>query len=224
MRGKVLIVDDEPAVRDVVGRYLRREGFETIEAADGAQAIPLARDADLVVLDLMLPVIEGLDVCRRLRADRNIPIIMLTAKGEEADTLIGLALGADDYVVKPFSPRELVARIQAVLRRSAATPAADDVIRVGGLRINLATRQVESAGRDVHLTSREFDLLAFLAQRPGQVFTRQQLLDGVWDYTFAGDETTVTVHVRRLREKIEPDPMRPRRIKTVWGVGYKLDP
>jgi DNA-binding response OmpR family regulator len=223
VRARILIVDDEPAVRDVVGRYLRRESFDVVEAADGPAALELARDADLVVLDLMLPGVDGLEICRRLRAVRNVPIIMLTAKGEEADRLIGLALGADDYVVKPFSPRELVARIQAVLRRSAATAVNDDVIRVGELRVNLATRQVQTAGRDVQLTGREFDLLAFLARHPGQVFTRQQLLDGVWDYHFAGDETTVTVHVRRLREKIEPDPVRPRHIKTVWGVGYKLD-
>lgn len=223
MRGKILIVDDETAVRDVVGRYLRREGFETLEAADGDRALALADDVDLVVLDLMLPLLDGLEVCRRLRSTRNVPIIMLTAKGEETDRLVGLALGADDYVVKPFSPRELVARIQAVLRRSTATPTMNDVIRSGELRINPATRQVESGGNEVALTAREFDLLAFLARSPGQVFTRQQLLDQVWDYHFAGDEGTVTVHIRRLREKIEPEPMRPRYIKTVWGVGYKLE-
>jgi DNA-binding response OmpR family regulator len=223
MRERVLIVDDEPTVRDVVGRYLRREGFETLEAGDGEQALGLAGDVDLVVLDLMLPRVDGLEVCRRLRATRNVPIIMLTARAEETDKLVGLGIGADDYVVKPFSPRELVARVQAVLRRTAAAPSNDDVVRVGDLRVNARTRTVEAAGKTVQLTGREFDLLEFLARHQGQVFSRDQLLDHVWDFHFGGDETTVTVHVRRLREKIEPDPTRPRYIKTVWGVGYKLE-
>lgn len=224
MHERILIVDDETAVREVVGRYLRREGFETVEAADGRKAIELAADADLVVLDLMLPQVDGLEVCRQIRSTRNTPIIMLTARAEETDKLVGLGIGADDYVVKPFSPRELVARIAAVLRRTAASTRAEDVIRVGELRISPTTRSVERAGIAVELTAREFDLLLFLAQNAGQVFTRQQLLDSVWDYTFAGDDNTVTVHIRRLREKIEPDPARPRYVKTVWGVGYKLEP
>jgi DNA-binding response OmpR family regulator len=224
MHGKILIVDDETTVREVVGRYLRREGFETVEAADGRQAIELAADADLVVLDLMLPQVDGLEVCRQIRSTRNTPIIMLTARAEETDKLIGLGIGADDYVVKPFSPRELVARIGAVLRRTSARAGTEDNIRVGDLRISPSTRSVERGGTSMDLTAREFDLLLFLARNAGQVFTRQQLLDRVWDYTFAGDDNTVTVHIRRLREKIEPDPARPRYVKTVWGVGYKLEP
>jgi DNA-binding response OmpR family regulator len=220
---RILVVDDEPAVLDVVGRYLRREGFDTILAADGADAVEQAVDADLVILDLMLPSVDGLEVCRRLRSARNVPIIMLTAKAEETDKLIGLGVGADDYVVKPFSPRELVARVQAVLRRAGSQPPRDDVIRIGDLRINAKTRAVERMGVTINLTAREFDLLAFLSRSPGQVFTREQLLDQVWDFHFGGDESTVTVHVRRLREKIEPDPVRPQYLKTVWGVGYKLE-
>jgi DNA-binding response OmpR family regulator len=224
MHERILIVDDESTVREVVGRYLRREGFETLEAADGRQAIELAGDADLVVLDLMLPQVDGLEVCRHIRSTRNTPIIMLTARAEETDTLIGLGIGADDYMVKPFSPRELVARIGAVLRRTAARAGSDDIIRVGDLRISPGTRSIERGGTPIELTAREFDLLLHLARNAGQVFTRQQLLDSVWDYTFAGDENTVTVHIRRLREKVEPDPARPRYVKTVWGVGYKLEP
>jgi DNA-binding response OmpR family regulator len=193
-------------------------------AADGTDAISQAVDADLVILDLMLPGQDGLEVCRRLRAARNVPIIMLTAKAEETDKLIGLGVGADDYVVKPFSPRELVARVQAVLRRAGSQPPRDDVIRIGELRINAKTRAVERSGVSINVTAREFDLLEFLSRSPGQVFTREQLLDQVWDFTFGGDESTVTVHVRRLREKIEPDPVRPQYLKTVWGVGYKLEP
>jgi DNA-binding response OmpR family regulator len=224
MHERILIVDDETTVREVVGRYLRQEGFETVEAADGRRAVELAADADLVVLDLMLPQMDGLEVCRQIRQTRNTPVIMLTARAEETDKLIGLGIGADDYVVKPFSPRELVARIAAVLRRTAARAGTDDVTRVGDLRISPATRTVERAGVPIELTAREFDLLLFLARNAGQVFTRQQLLDDVWDYTFAGDDNTVTVHIRRLREKVEPDPARPRYVKTVWGVGYKLEP
>lgn len=224
MNERILVVDDEPHVLDVVGRYLRHEGFSTMLASDGEQALKLADDADLVILDLMLPKIDGLEVCRRLRERRNIPIIMLTAKGEETDKLIGLGVGADDYVIKPFSPRELVARVQAVLRRSTPQTPTDDVIRVGDLRINTKTRMAERRGEPLNLTAREFDLLAFLAKSPGQVFSREQLLDNVWDYQFGGDLSTVTVHVRRLREKVEPNPVRPQYVKTVWGVGYKLEP
>jgi DNA-binding response OmpR family regulator len=224
MKERILVVDDEPHVLDVVGRYLRHEGFETLLAADGDEALKLSEDADLVVLDLMLPSVDGMEICRRLRARRNIPIIMLSAKAEETDRLIGLGVGADDYVVKPFSPRELVARVQAVLRRSGPQPPTDDVIRVGDLRINVKTRVAERLGETLSLTAREFDLLAFMAGSPGQVFTREQLLDHVWDFHFGGDVSTVTVHIRRLREKLEPNPVRPQYVKTVWGVGYKLEP
>jgi DNA-binding response OmpR family regulator len=223
VKERILVVDDEPHVLDVVGRYLRHEGYETLLAANGDEALKLSDDADLVVLDLMLPSVDGIEVCRRLRARRNIPIIMLSAKAEETDRLVGLGVGADDYVVKPFSPRELVARVQAVLRRAAPQPPTDDILRVGDLRINLKTRLAERLGEPLNLTAREFDLLAFLARSPGQVFTREQLLDHVWDFHFGGDVSTVTVHVRRLREKIEPNPVRPQYVKTVWGVGYKLE-
>ncbi len=224
---RILVVDDEAIVTEVVVRYLVREGYRVDVVRDGPSALAaIEREAvDLVVLDLMLPKLDGLEVCRRIRSESRLPIIMLTAKNEESDKILGLGLGADDYVVKPFSPRELVARVQAVLRRSRA-PAAEpgDFRHLGTLKINPRGRTVEVAGRRVELTAKEFDLLYFLASHPGQVFSREQLLDRVWDYHFAGDVSTVTVHVRRLREKVEADPNRPRYLKTVWGVGYKLDP
>jgi DNA-binding response OmpR family regulator len=219
---KVLIVDDEPTVCDVVGRYLRTDGFETLVAHDGAEAIERACDADLVVLDLMLPGVDGFEVCRRLRAGFDVPIIMLTARRTEIDKIVGLQLGADDYVVKPFNPRELVARVRAVLRRVTPQSQLDDIIRVGDLRINLQTRIVDRGNERLDLTPHEFDLLAFLARHPLQVFSREQLLDQVWDYHSGNGETSVTALVCRLREKVEPDPMQPRFVKTVWGVGYKL--
>jgi DNA-binding response OmpR family regulator len=223
-KGRILVVDDEPNIRDVVVQYLRREGFDTITAGDGEEAVDLSADADLVILDLMLPKMDGIEACRRIRSTRDVPVIMLTAKTEEVDKLVGLGIGADDYVTKPFSPRELVARVQAVLRRShGASRQPGDIVQIEGLRINPGLRTVERNGHPIELTAREFDLLFFLASNAGQVFTREQLLDQVWDFTFAGDTGTVTVHVRRLREKVEPDPVRPRYIKTVWGVGYKVD-
>lgn len=225
MKRRILVVDDERTIRDVVEQYLKREGYETVGVGDGEAAVEAATDADLVILDLMLPKLDGLEVCRQIRAEREVPIIMLTSKSEEIDKLLGLGMGADDYLTKPFSPRELVARVQAVLRRAQAGPRQPgDVVQVGDLRINPKMRSVERSGRPLELTAREFDLLLFLASNPGQVFTREQLLDRVWDYHFPGDTSTVTVHVRRLREKIEPDPVRPRYVKTVWGVGYKVDP
>lgn len=224
-KAHILIVDDEPTIREVVEQYLRREGYQTTIAANGEEAVERSADADLIVLDLMLPKMDGLEVCRQIRSTRDVPIIMLTAKSEEIDTLVGLGLGADDYMTKPFSPRELVARIASVLRRSrAAAPQTGDIVRTGGLRINAQLRTVERDGMPVELTAREFELLHFLASHPGQVFTREQLLDQVWDYHFPGDTSTVTVHIRRLREKVEPDPVRPSYVKTVWGVGYKVDP
>jgi DNA-binding response OmpR family regulator len=226
---RVLVVDDEPIVTEGVERYLSREGFDVATAADGEQALALARtwSPDLVLLDLMLPGIDGLEVCRTLQKESDVSIIMLTARGEETDRIVGLEVGADDYVVKPFSLRELVARVKAVLRRTnrePAVPAAGDALRYNGLTINPRTRVVEANGKQPALSAKEFDLLYFLAAHPGQVFTREQLMNDVWDYTFAGDSSTVTVHIRRVREKIESDPMRPRFIKTVWGVGYKFEP
>jgi DNA-binding response OmpR family regulator len=225
---RVLVVDDEPIVTEVVQRYLIREGYQVQVAADGRAALKHARDSapDLVVLDLMLPEIDGLEVCRQLRAESSVPIIMLTAKGEESDKILGLGLGADDYLTKPFSPGELIARVKAVLRRTqvAAPTMPGDAVRVGSLRINPGGRSVERDGEPIHLTAKEFDLLYFLARSPGQVFTREQLLNNVWDFDWYGDQSTVTVHIRRLREKIEPNPVRPRYVKTVWGVGYKFEP
>jgi DNA-binding response OmpR family regulator len=224
----VLVVDDEPIVREVVERYLRQEGYRVESAVDGPDALRrfAAARPDLVLLDLMLPGIDGLEVCRQLRAQSNVPIIMLTAKGDETDTIIGLGVGADDYVAKPFSPRELVARAKAVLRRAGTPPpvAEGDALRFGRLTIRPDRRGVEIDGGAVELTAREFDLLLFLASHAGQVFSRDQLLDQVWDWAYASDGGTVTVHVRRLRQKIEAEPERPRHVKTVWGAGYKFEP
>jgi DNA-binding response OmpR family regulator len=223
----ILIVDDESIVREVVAQYLRQDGFQVELAADGPEALRrfAAARPDLVLLDLMLPGVDGLEVCRRIRSQSNVPVIMVTAKGDETDTIIGLGIGADDYVTKPFSPRELVARVKAVLRRAATQPIADgDPLHFGPLTIRPDRRQVELNGTTIELTAREFDLLEFLAAHPSQVFTRDELLDKVWDWAYASDGGTVTVHIRRLRQKIEPDPERPRFIKTVWGVGYKFEP
>ena len=227
---KILLVDDEPNIREVVSLYLRRDGHVVIAAADGEEALRLYQQTrpDLVVLDLMLPKVSGLEVCRRLGAeatDRRVPLIMLTARGEEEDRIVGLSLGADDYVVKPFSPRELAARVEAVLRRvneDSAGPATRAVLRFGDLLVDPNTRQVTIRDQPVSLTAREFDLLHYLVSSPGRVFTRDQLMEAVWGYTFAADTSTVTVHMRRLREKIEEDPARPHYLQTVWGVGYKF--
>ena len=221
---RVLIVDDEATVREVVGRYLQRDGFCVQEASDGEAALRQLRESppSLIVLDLMLPKLSGEEICRRVRAESNVPIIMLTARGREPDRLLGLELGADDYVVKPFSPRELVARVRAVLRRSGGDTE-DGPLRVGNLEIDPAPRLVRRNGEPVSLTATEFDLLLLLARHPGQVFSRDQLLEAVWGWDFEGDPSTVTVHVRRLRVKIEDDVQRPRLLKTVWSVGYKLD-
>jgi two-component system, OmpR family, response regulator ResD len=227
-RGSVLVVDDEPTIAEVVSRYLERAGYRTRVAADGVQAIEAAahQRPDLVVLDLMLPKLDGLEVMRRLREQNRdrIAVILLTAKGEEADRVIGLRLGADDYVVKPFSPAELVARVDAVLRRVDTAPSQEPAIEVGELTIDPAARRVFVSGEEAQLTQREFDVLLFLARHPGQVFSRNQLMDAVWQYSFYTDTSTVTVHIRRLRAKIEPDPAQPRHIQTVWGVGYRFQP
>jgi DNA-binding response OmpR family regulator len=224
---KILVIDDEPNIREVVGLYLRRDGHDVVSAADGEVALEVFRESepDLVVLDLMLPKISGLEVCRRMREDRRVPLIMLTARGEEEERIVGLSLGADDYVVKPFSPRELAARVAAVLRRveESSEPGDQQVLSFDELRIDPNTREVLVRGEPVALTAREFDLLYKLASSSGRVYTRDQLMELVWGYTFSADTSTVTVHVRRLREKIEPDPAKPRYLQTVWGVGYKFD-
>jgi DNA-binding response OmpR family regulator len=227
-RGAVLVVDDEPTIAEVVARYLEHAGYRTRIAGDGPQALAAAatQRPDLVVLDLMLPGLDGLEVMRRLREhDRDrVAVILLTAKGEEADRVIGLRLGADDYVVKPFSPAELVARVDAVLRRVDTSPAHEAPLELTGLTIDPAARRVLARGQEAALTQREFDLLLFLARHPGQAFSRNQLMDAVWQYSFYTDTSTVTVHIRRLRTKIEVDPERPRHIQTVWGVGYRFQP
>jgi DNA-binding response OmpR family regulator len=221
----VLVVEDDATVRDVVTRYLTEAGHRVEPVADGASGLEaaVAGAPDVVVLDVMLPGLSGLEVCRALRAHRSpAAIVMLTARGEEDDRVLGLELGADDYVTKPFSPRELVLRVGAVLRRAQPPAAADGVLVDGDLRVDPAARRAVLAGRELALTTREFDLLAFLVARPGRAFTRAELLARVWGWDF-GDHGTVTVHVRRLREKIEQDPTQPRRIATVWGTGYRYD-
>ena len=222
----VLVVDDEPIVREVVVRYLRREGYETLEAADGIRARELLERADpsLVVLDLMLPGADGLELCRWIRARSDLPVIMLTARGEESDRIVGLELGADDYVTKPFSPRELAVRVRAVLRRAALPSLANERLSFDGLELDAAAREVLRHGERLRLTAKEFDLLHFLASNPRRVFSRQHLMDRVWGYSAAFDTGTVTVHIRRLREKIEDDPSQPRLLETVWGVGYRFAP
>jgi two-component system response regulator ResD len=227
-RGSVLVVDDEPTIAEVVSRYLERAGYRTRIAATGPQALELAahQRPDLVVLDLMLPGIDGLEVMRRLRQPEGRPIatILLTAKGDESDRVIGLRLGADDYVVKPFSPAELVARVDAVLRRVDTSSGSHEPIELEDMTIDPLARRVFARGEEVTLTQREFDVLLFLARHPGQAFSRNQLMDAIWQYSFYTDTSTVTVHVRRLRAKIEADPAQPRHIETVWGVGYRFAP
>jgi DNA-binding response OmpR family regulator len=227
-RGSVLVVEDEPTIAEVVSRYLGRAGYRTRTAADGPLALGLAESErpDLVVLDLMLPRMDGLEVMRRLREhgrDR-LPVILLTARGEESDRVIGLRLGADDYVVKPFSPAELVARVDAVLRRTEGSGDPELAIEFDGLRLDPSARRVFVREEETQLTHREFELLLFLARHPGQAFSRNQLMDAVWRYSFYTDTSTVTVHIRRLRSKIELDPAEPLRIQTVWGVGYRFQP
>jgi len=224
----ILIVDDEPHIVEVVHDYLKQAGYRVLTARDGQMALTLIRHErpDLVILDLMLPGgMDGLDVCRSIRREPSlseIPIIMLTARIEETDRLIGLELGADDYVPKPFSPREVVARVRAVLRRARGGGAPPSSIRVGELEVDLTRRSVTVGGQSLALTPTEFDLLAILAQNPGRPFTRTQLLDLVYDVAYAGYDRAIDSHIKNLRRKIEPDPREPRYILTVYGVGYKL--
>jgi two-component system response regulator ResD len=225
-RGSVLVVDDEPVIADVVSRYLERAGYATEAAADGFEALKIAGEVhpDLVVLDLMLPGLDGLEVMRELQQLRPTRVILLTAKGEANDRITGLQRGADDYVVKPFSPAELVARVDAVLRRGEPESEREQPIAYEGLEIDPAARTVMVRGRQIQLTVREFDLLLFLVRHPGQAFSRDQLMDAIWDYTFYTDTSTVTVHMRRLRAKVELEPSEPRWLQTVWGVGYRFQP
>ncbi len=228
---RILLVDDEPRVREVVAAYLLRDGYQVQTAADGASALRYLSEfkPDLVVLDLMLPQVSGFDVLREIRRDSDLPVILLTARAEEADRVSGLELGADDYMVKPFSPRELVARVRSVMRRaapkSATLPGAPQGLSFSGMEIDTARRVVSVDGANVDLTAREFDLLSFLAARSPQVFSRGHLLEHVWGSSPEWqDPATITVHVRRIRQKLEKDPQNPRWIKTVWGVGYRFEP
>jgi DNA-binding response OmpR family regulator len=222
----VLVVDDEPIVRDVVVRYLERDGYATLTASDGDMARTLieGRQPSLVVLDVMLPGMDGLALCRWIRDRSAMPVILLTARGEEADRIVGLELGADDYVTKPFSPRELAARVRTVLRRGNGMTLPRETVEFGDIVLDGSSREARRAGSLVQLTAKEFELLWFLASHPRHVFSRDQLMARVWGYDSAVDTGTVTVHIRRLREKIEADPSDPRHLRTVWGVGYRLDP
>ncbi|CAN5627148.1 response regulator transcription factor [soil metagenome] len=226
-RPLVLLVEDDETVSEVVERYLERDGFRVEVVSDGADAVDrFDEGVDLIVLDIMLPGMDGLEVCRRLRTTSAVPIIMLTALGEESDRIMGLELGADDYLAKPFSPRELIARVKSVLRRANGTLApqiAQGELRAAAITLNLDAHEVTVDGDPIVLTSREFGLLAWLMTHPKRVFTREELLERVWGYSY-GDKSTVTVHVRRLREKIEADPAQPRHVATVWGLGYRFDP
>jgi two-component system, OmpR family, response regulator ResD len=227
---RILIVDDEPTVREVLGQYLQLEGYMVLQAADGLEALRLAEASppDLVILDLMLPGIDGLDVCSRLRAKSAVPILMLTARTEDADKFAGFEAGTDDYITKPFRAREVVLRVQAIMRRIEAVSAPamvfDSDLRFGALVIRPRLHQAERDGVPLDLTIKEFELLLYLATHPGQVCTRRDLLRHVWSYEYFDGGSTITVHMRRLREKVEPDPARPRHLRTVWGVGYRFEP
>jgi two-component system, OmpR family, response regulator ResD len=230
-KSHVLVVDDEPIVVEVVGRYLRRDGFAVTTASTGPEGLAAALDPEqaphVIVLDVMLPGMDGLEVCRRLRQEHvTVPIILLTARADEADRIGGLGIGADDYVVKPFSPGELVARVKAQIRRVRldTLPPTDGRLRGGEVELDATNRALKVRGQPVTLTAKEFDLLHYLIAHPGEVFSRDDLLDAVWDQNFVGGPATVTVHIRRLREKIERDPSRPSHLKVVWGTGYKFDP
>jgi DNA-binding response OmpR family regulator len=225
----ILIVEDEPSIAEVVGLYLEGAGYSVRTARDGSLARRMLEETlpDLVIMDLMLPGMDGLSLTRWLRTRSDVPIIMLTARRDEIDRIAGLETGADDYIIKPFSPQELVSRVRAVLRRTGremGDPGAALPVSFDGLHIDPLTRTVTIRGRDVELTVREFDMLLLMARHPRQVFTREQLLDRVWGGARYIDPGTVTVHVRRLREKIEPDPSNPAHLLTVWGVGYKFEP
>ncbi len=224
MSKRILIVDDEPKIVRVLRGYLEAAGFHVIAAYDGTEALAAFRNEapDLIVLDLMLPEVDGLDVARAIRRESDVPIIMLTARVDEADRLIGLELGADDYVTKPFSPREVVARVRAVLRRVGGAEPSSRVLAAGDVALDLDKRQATISGRPVELTPTEFDLLATLVENPGRVFSRMQLLDKIQGYTYEGYERTVDAHVKNLRQKIEEDPKHPHYILTVYGLGYKF--
>ena len=223
---KVLVVDDEPTLVATLKYNLEREGYQVITASDGDVGLTLARSdrPDLIILDLMLPAIDGFEVCRLLRREMTVPILMLTAKADEVDKVVGLELGADDYVTKPFSMRELLARVRALLRRAETAPAVEmELLAVGDLQVDLRRREASRQGRVLTLKPKEYELLLFLLRNRGRAFTREQLLDQIWGYEFAGDTRTVDVHVRWLRQKIEDEPAKPTRLITIRGVGYRFD-
>lgn len=221
----ILVVDDEQKIRELIRIYLEPEGFQVTEAENGRMALDILsrENFDLMILDLMMPDIDGWAVCREVRKNSSVPIIMLTARGDEIDRVLGLELGADDYMVKPFSPREMVARVKAVLRRTLPEEPKKSLLQFDGLTIDPASRQVTVLGRPVSLTPKEYDLLYFLAQSPGRVYTREQLLENVWGYDFFGEVRTVDTHVTRLREKLARVKGAPQYVSTVWGVGYKFE-
>ncbi len=225
---KILVVDDEPTIRTILASYLEREGYDVVSAADGDLAVTAVAEhhPDLILLDVLLPGYDGLTVMARVRREHATPIILLTARGEESDRIAGLRLGADDYVVKPFSPAEVVARVGAVLRRLEApgTTGEHQVLAFGAVVLDCVRRAASVAGRPVELTAREFDLIQFLARQPERAFSRDEIMRAVWRAGFYDDTSTVTVHIRRLRQKLERDPLAPRHLVTVWGVGYRLDP
>jgi two-component system response regulator ResD len=222
---KVLVVEDEEPVRELVRLYLSKDGFEVVQARDGREGLRLNGEhhPDLIILDLMLPGLDGWEVCRQIRTASNVPIIMLTARNEEVDRIVGLELGADDYVVKPFSPRELMARVKAVLRRGAMAGEEAETLTFPGLRVDRVRHRVEVEGEEVHLTPTEFRLLWCLASQPGRVFSRAELLDRIWGYDSESDARTVDVHIKRLRQKTKTSQSRPFTISTVWGMGYKFE-
>jgi DNA-binding response OmpR family regulator len=226
MEPTVLVVDDEEIVRDVVVRYLERDGYRTLEAATGGEALRLLEQElpSLVVLDVMLPGHDGLEICAWIRERSDLPVIMLTARGDEADRIAGLELCADDYLTKPFSPRELAVRVRNLLRRASSRPQVGPSTSFADVELDADAREVRKAGKPVRLTLKEFDLLWFLASNPKHVYSRDELMQQVWGYTSSLDTGTVTVHMRRLREKIEDDPSHPRHLETVWGAGYRFTP
>lgn len=221
---RVLIVEDEVKIARLVRDYLHQAGFDVLEATDGPSGLAMARSEkpDMIVLDLGLPGMDGLDVTRRLRATSSVPIIMLTARTDESDRIVGLELGADDYIDKPFSPKELVARIRAVLRRADATLGGGELVRAGDVAIDIPKRRVTVGDTEIELTSTEFDLLLTLARQPGRIYTRAQLLDAVHGVSFDSYERSVDAHIKNIRRKIEPDPKRPTKVLTVYGVGYRF--
>lgn len=223
---RILVVDDDPDILKVVSLSLRQADYEVYTAADGEEALRMAQRVrpDLVILDVMLPKIDGFEVCAQLRSVSSVPILLLSARGQEMDKVVGFNVGADDYLTKPFSMPELLLRVRAILRRTAAAPEADQTLRFRDVTINRANRRVEIRGRQVDLTPREFDLFWFLASHPGHVFSREAILQRVWHSDYNGDEAALTVCIRRLREKVEENPGKPEHIKTIWGVGYKFEP